>query len=64
LLKDLERETRIELATFSLGSWKSIANKEHSEFWYFILTIEITGILKDRLAELLMEFKWSSLRGQ
>jgi hypothetical protein len=36
----LERETGIEPATFSLGSWNLIANKEHSGFWYFILTIE------------------------
>jgi hypothetical protein len=36
----LERETGIEPATFSLGRWLKIENKEHSEFRHLFQAIE------------------------
>jgi hypothetical protein len=39
----LKRETRIEPATFSLGIWLKIENREHSEFRHLFKAIEFTG---------------------
>jgi len=50
----------IEPATFSLGNRPSIENKEHSEFWYLILTIGNTGFSIFCLAESLTVFNRSS----
>jgi hypothetical protein len=36
----LERDTGIEPATFSLGIWLKIENKEHSEFRHLFQAIE------------------------
>jgi hypothetical protein len=57
----LERETGIEPATFSLGRWLKIENKEHSEFRHLFQAIDFTGNSQVSAARLLMEFKWSSL---
>jgi hypothetical protein len=57
----LERETGIEPATFSLGRWLKIENKEHSEFRHLFQAIEFTGNSQVSATRLLMEFKWSSL---
>jgi hypothetical protein len=61
LLEFLERETGIEPATFSLGRWLKIENKEHSEFRHLFQAIEFTGNSQVSATRLLMEFKWSSL---
>ena len=58
---DLERETGIEPATFSLGKWLQIENKEHSEFGHLFQAIEFRQNSQFTVARLLMEFKWSSL---
>ena len=60
LLWNLEWETGIEPATFSLGNRPSIENKEHSGFSHLILAIENTGYSKFCLAESLTVFKRSS----
>jgi hypothetical protein len=57
----MERETGIEPATFSLGIWLKIENKEHSEFRHLFQAIEFTGNSQVSATRLLMEFKWSSL---
>jgi hypothetical protein len=57
---DLERETGIEPATFSLGKWLQIENKEHSEFGHLFQAIEFTGNSQVSSTQLLMVFKWSS----
>jgi len=57
----MERETGIEPATFSLGKWLKIDNKEHSEFRHLFQAIEFTGNSQVFETRLLMEFKWSSL---
>jgi hypothetical protein len=59
--QELERETGIEPATFSLGRWLKIENKEHSEFRHLFQAIEFTGNSQVSATRLLMEFKWSSL---
>jgi hypothetical protein len=56
----LERETGIEPATFSLGKWLQIENKEHSEFRHLFQAIEFRQNSQFPVARLLMEFKWSS----
>jgi hypothetical protein len=56
----MERETGIEPATFSLGKWLKIENKEHSEFRHLFQAIEFTGNSQVFATRLLMEFKWSS----
>jgi hypothetical protein len=57
----LERETGIEPATFSLGRWLKIENKEHSEFRHLFQAIEFRQNSQFSAARLLTEFKWSSL---
>jgi len=57
----MERETGIEPATFSLGKWLQIENKEHSEFGHLFQAIEFTGNSQVFETRLLMVFKWSSL---
>jgi len=57
----MERETGIEPATFSLGNWLQIENKEHSEFGHLFQAIEFRQNSQFSAAWRLMEFKWSSL---
>jgi hypothetical protein len=57
----MERETGIEPATFSLGKWLKIENKEHSEFRHLFPAIEFRENSRYLVARLLMEFKRSSL---
>jgi hypothetical protein len=57
----MERETGIEPATFSLGKWLQIENKEHSEFGHLFQAIEFRQNSQFSAARLLMVFKWSSL---
>jgi hypothetical protein len=57
----MERETGIEPATFSLGNWLQIENKEHSEFGHLFQAIEFKENSQVSAMRLLMEFKWSSL---
>ena len=64
LLMYMERETGIEPATFSLGKWLQIENKEHSEFRHLFQAIEFTGNSQVFTTRLLMEFKWSSLAAE
>jgi hypothetical protein len=56
----MERETGIEPATFSLGKWLKIENKEHSEFGHLFQAIEFRQNSQFSAARLLMVFKWSS----
>jgi hypothetical protein len=54
------RQTSGTSATFSLGRWLKIENKEHSEFRHLFQAIEFTGNSQVSETRLLMEFKWSS----
>jgi hypothetical protein len=56
----MERETGIEPATFSLGKWLQIENKEHSEFGHLFQAIDFRQNSQFSAARLLMVFKWSS----
>jgi len=55
----LERETGIEPATFSLGMWLSIENKEHGVHLDLVLAIENTGFSKALFYRNQIEQKWS-----
>ena len=57
----MERETGIEPATFSLGKWLQIENKEHREFGHLFQAIEFRQNSQFSAARFLMVFKWSSL---
>jgi hypothetical protein len=57
----MERETGIEPATFSLGKWLQIENKEHREFGHLFQAIEFTGNSRVFATRFLTVFKWSSL---
>jgi hypothetical protein len=52
----LERETGIEPATFSLGRWLKIENKEHSEFRHLFQAIEFRGNSQVSATRLLERF--------
>jgi hypothetical protein len=56
----LERETGIEPATFSLGSWHGIENKEYNESGDPLLAIKNTANLTICSAKSLMEHKRST----
>ena len=56
----LERETGIEPATFSLGSWHKIENKEYNESGDPLLAIRNTAYLKICSARSLTEHKRST----
>jgi hypothetical protein len=58
-VRRLERETGIEPATFSLGKWPSIENKEHSVHLDLVLAIENTGFSKAAFSGMRIEQKWS-----
>ena len=59
LVDCMERETGIEPATFSLGKWPSIENKEHSVHPNLVLAIENTGFSKAAFSRMRIEQKWS-----
>jgi hypothetical protein len=58
----VRRSSRFQEAGMRHSVWE-VGNdlQTKNEFWYFILTIETRGISKTAYAELLMEFKRSSL---
>ena len=55
----LWRRCNLEPATVSLGSRRSIENREHSVYGYLVLAIEITGIPQSMLFTTQMEQKRS-----
>jgi hypothetical protein len=63
-LQSLLRTKGTEPATFSLGNWLQIENKEHSVFRHLFQAIDFTGNSQVSATRLLMEFKWSSLESK
>jgi hypothetical protein len=49
--KELERETGIEPATFSLGKRRSIENREHSVSRHLVLAIEFPGAFENAVLQ-------------
>jgi hypothetical protein len=55
----MERETGIEPATFSLGMWRSIENKEHGVHPISFWQLRIREFLKTPFFRTRIEQKWS-----